>query len=118
MAYRASDAAIKGSYEEIGEEIIPLMLRVIHRPLKSTIEYDKNSQTSDQINAQYLMHGGSDNTNIISKYEIVAVQKLNKVLAAFSLLPSAKYEMAHEPNFMRTLKNIIDITGPDVFQWT
>ena len=109
MIHRASDSAIRRSYEEIGEEILPLLLKVINRPLERIYENNENIAN----NSQYLMNSSSDPSYIITKDQKIAIQKVTKVLAAYSLIPSAKYEMAHTPGLVSTLVNIIDTKGSD-----
>jgi len=87
MVYRANDSMMKKSYDEIGEDILPLLIRTMNRPFQLYHNAPKNGIPKDQK---------------------VSIQKITKVLAAFSLIPSAKYEMAHAPNLLPTLIQIMD----------
>merc|ERR1712127_89259 len=71
MVYRASDHAISRSYQEIGEEILPLIIEVINRPIRLSEEAAKAQ--NNNVTRQHLMNASSDPAaTIIAKDQKVA----------------------------------------------
>jgi len=95
MIHRASDSAIEQSFEEIGRDILPLMVKVIDRA------FDPEDLSIRQL------HGLPG----VSKDKKIAAQKITKVLSAYSLVPSAKIPVAHEKKMISSLSKVIDISG-------
>jgi len=85
MVHRASPDAIAATWYDVGEDILPILVRVIERP--------------------FLRLGSSGKTNRDLK---LAVQKVTKLLAMYSLVPEAKYPMVVCPGLLTVLVKVID----------
>eukprot|EP00586_Coscinodiscus_wailesii_P012534 CAMPEP_0172512366 /NCGR_PEP_ID=MMETSP1066-20121228/244069_1 /TAXON_ID=671091 /ORGANISM="Coscinodiscus wailesii, Strain CCMP2513" /LENGTH=108 /DNA_ID=CAMNT_0013292155 /DNA_START=28 /DNA_END=350 /DNA_ORIENTATION=- len=73
MVHRATDQGIDEAFNEIGKEFLPMIVQVIER------SYDP-----EEIQARLAAR-----VTGVSKDRKIAVQKITKVLAAYSLVPSA-----------------------------
>jgi len=86
MVHRASPDAIAATWYDVGEDILPILVKVMERP--------------------FLQHyGGETKPNRDLK---LAVQKVTKLLAMYSLVPEAKFPMVHCPGVLHALVMIID----------
>lgn len=95
MVHRASDAGIEESFVAIGRDFLPTIVTVIER------SYDK-----EEIRARLAARIGG-----VSKDRKIAVQKMTKVLAAYSLIPCAKVPIVETPGMLTCLVKVIDVCG-------
>jgi hypothetical protein len=85
MVHRASPDAVAATWYDIGEDILPILVRVMERPFIQ------------------LSSSGKPNRDLK-----MAVQKVTKLLAMYSLVPEAKYPMVVCPGLLTVLVKIID----------
>lgn len=85
MVHRASPDAIAATWYDIGEDILPILVKVMERPFIQ------------------LSLSGKPNRDLK-----LAVQKVTKLLAMYSLVPEAKYPMVHCPGLLTVLVKVID----------
>lgn len=85
MVHRASPDAIAATWYDIGEDILPILVRVMERPFFQ------------------LTSSGKPNRDLK-----LAVQKVTKLLAMYSLVPEAKYPMVVCPGLLPVLVKVID----------
>jgi hypothetical protein len=88
MVHRASPDAIAATWYDIGEDILPVIVRVMERPFL-------RMSTSGKPNRDLKL----------------AVQKVTKLLAMYSLVPEAKYPMVVCPGLLVVLVKIIDTSN-------
>lgn len=86
MVHRASPDAIAATWYDVGEDILPILVKVMERPLLQ------------------LCHGTTKPNRELK----LAVQKVTKLLAMYSLVPEAKFPMVHCPGLLCVLVRIID----------
>ena len=105
MVHRATPNAIANTWLTIGEESLPILVKILERPfskVQSIIEKgEKNHQSASTIEKAIT----STATNRESK---LAVQKATKILAVYSLIPAAKRRMATCPGLLSVLVKITD----------
>jgi len=85
MVHRASPDAIAATWYDVGEDILPILVRVIERPF---LRLSSSGKTSRDLK--------------------LAVQKVTKLLAMYSLVPEAKYPMVVCPGLLTVLVKVID----------
>jgi hypothetical protein len=102
MVHRASPEAIAATWYEIGHEVLPLIVKVLERPWIRFFQQLRKRQRA--------LHNTRTHptTTVVSRDLKLAVQKLTKILALYSLVPEAKHPMAHCPGMLTTLVKIID----------
>mmetsp|Transcript_17132 Transcript_17132/g.25437 ORF Transcript_17132/g.25437 Transcript_17132/m.25437 type:complete len:650 (-) Transcript_17132:701-2650(-) len=103
MVHRASPEAIAASFEEVGTEALPLMVAVMERPFR---RIQREVRWAEKEN----MPGGPERAaaTAVSRAQKLAVQKITKLLAIYSLVPQAKIPMARCPGMLPVLVTIID----------
>ncbi len=105
MVHRASPNSIANTWFSIGEESLPILIKLLERPfckIQSILEKaEKNHQSANTI--EKLITAVA-----INKETKVAVQKVTKILAVYSLIPAAKIKMAKCPGFLSILVKITD----------
>mmetsp|Transcript_48006 Transcript_48006/g.71148 ORF Transcript_48006/g.71148 Transcript_48006/m.71148 type:complete len:550 (-) Transcript_48006:317-1966(-) len=112
MIHRGSPAAIENSYHDIGYEILPLFVKVLQRPFaessKETLSelgdiriVNKKMKEERERKSQAAANNASQDTKI-------AVQKVIKILAAYSLIDAAKLSLGTEPNMLPSLILVVD----------
>ena len=85
MVHRASPDAIAATWYDIGEDILPILVKVMERPF---LQLSVTGKPSRDLK--------------------LAVQKVTKLLAMYSLVPEAKYPMVHCPGMLTALAKVID----------
>lgn len=85
MVHRASPDAIAATWYDVGEDVLPILVRVMERPFLQ------------------LSAAGKPNRDLK-----LAVQKITKLLAMYSLVPEAKYPMVVCPGLLAVLVKVID----------
>jgi len=124
MVHRASPDAIAATWYDIGEDILPLLVRVMERPfirhqqaqyaarLEKMVEDNMTDPnlTSNKNGKKKTTSKKSSfhNGPIVNRDLKLAVQKVTKLLAMYSLVPEAKFPMAHCPGLLTVLIKIID----------
>mmetsp|Transcript_24955 Transcript_24955/g.37315 ORF Transcript_24955/g.37315 Transcript_24955/m.37315 type:complete len:716 (-) Transcript_24955:1701-3848(-) len=105
MVHRASPNAIANTWFSIGEESLPILIKLLERPfckIQSILEKaEKQHQSANTIEKLIA-------TIATNKETKVAVQKVTKILAVYSLIPAAKLKMAKCPGFLSILVKITD----------
>jgi hypothetical protein len=86
MVHRASPDAIAATWYDVGEDILPVLTKVMERPF-----------------LQFYRGAVKPNRDLK-----LAVQKVTKLLAMYSLVPEAKFPMVHCPGLLVILVMIID----------
>mmetsp|Transcript_29512 Transcript_29512/g.41305 ORF Transcript_29512/g.41305 Transcript_29512/m.41305 type:complete len:680 (-) Transcript_29512:384-2423(-) len=127
MVHRASPDAIAATWYDIGEDVLPLLVRVMERPFLKLTQAQatarlqqaqlraKTSSASGTMYSTATLIGSVDTATlsattrpIINRDLKLAVQKVTKLLAMYSLVPEAKYPLAHCPGLLAVLVKIID----------
>lgn len=85
MVHRASPDAIAATWYDIGEDILPILVRVMEKPF---LQLSVSGKPSRDLK--------------------LAVQKVTKLLAMYSLVPDAKYPMVVCPGLLSVLVKVID----------
>lgn len=85
MVHRASPDAIAATWYDIGEDILPILVRVMEKPF---LQLSASGKPSRDLK--------------------LAVQKVTKLLAMYSLVPDAKYPMVVCPGLLGILVKVID----------
>jgi len=124
MIHRANPDAIAQTWDECGIEILPLLVSVLERPFRKienavwNVLYHQNvSRGGGGVLA--AAGGNNFNTNVpgsleravamaVTRDQKLAVQKVTKVLAMYSLVPEAKSPMCKCEGMLRWLTRIID----------
>ena len=105
MVHRATPNAIANTWFSMGEESLPILVKLLERPfvkIQSILEKgEKNHQSASTIERTVT----SVATNKETK---VSVQKVTKILAIYSLIPAAKIRMAKCPGLLSVLVKITD----------
>jgi len=115
MVHRSSANAITQIWHEIGMEALPILVKVLERPFLKLRYAAQSISTSQQspspastpshsptiLSQQTLSH-------TISRDMKLAVQKISKILAVYSLIPEAKEIIANCPRLLPLLVQIID----------
>lgn len=111
MVHRANPDAIAQTWDECGVEILPFLVSVLERPfLKieravSVVLHGSNS-TAAAANVSGSMERAV--ALAVTRDMKLAVQKVTKVLAMYSLVPDAKRLMCDSEGMLRWLTRIID----------
>lgn len=105
MVHRATPNAIANTWFSIGEESLPILVKLLERPfLKIQAIWEKgekNHQSASTIEKTI-------STIATNKEAKVVVQKITKILAVYSLIPAAKVKMAKCPGLLSILVKITD----------
>lgn len=105
MVHRATPNAIANTWFSIGEEALPILVKLLERPfekIQAIIEKgEKHHQSANTIEKAIT-------TIATNKESKVAVQKVTKILAVYSLIPAAKVKMAKCPGLLSILVKITD----------
>jgi len=103
MIHRASPMSIAYTWNEIGQDVLPIFVRTLERPfvkIKLAIERAEKEQSSGGVERAVQMAANREMK--------VAVQKMTKILAVYSLVPEAKVPIASFPGMLPVLVKIID----------
>jgi len=104
MVHRASPHAIAYVWANIGEESLPILVKILERPfVKIQNVLDRAEKCNHSANA--TEKALSIATNRETK---VSVQKVTKILAMYRLIPEAKIKMAKCPGLLPVLVKITD----------
>jgi len=115
MIHRANPDAIAQTWDECGTEILPLLVSVLERPFQKIERAVWNA-----LYNQNMSGGGAAGANnvpgsleravamAVTRDQKLAVQKVTKVLAMYSLVPEAKSPMCQCEGMLRWLTRIID----------
>mmetsp|Transcript_3583 Transcript_3583/g.9583 ORF Transcript_3583/g.9583 Transcript_3583/m.9583 type:complete len:644 (+) Transcript_3583:1833-3764(+) len=103
MVHRASTDCVAVTWDEIGHEVMPLLVRVIERP------FDKMARAMERA-VRDSTPGGAERAvaTAINRDMKLAVQKVTKLLAIYSLVPEAKVAMCNCQGMLPALVKIID----------
>lgn len=105
MVHRATPSAVAKAWFTIGEECLPILVKLLERPfnkIQSIIEKgEKNHQSASTIEKAIM-------SIAMNKEMKVTVQKVTKLLAVYSLIPDAKTKMAKCPGLLSILVKITD----------
>lgn len=105
LVHRASPPAVANAWFTIGEECLPILVKLLERPFNKTqsiIEKgEKNHQSASAIEKAIM-------ATAMNKEMKVTVQKVTKLLAVYSLIPDAKLKMAKCPGLLSILVKITD----------
>ena len=123
MIHRANPDAIAQTWDECGEEILPLLVSVLERPFQKIERavwnalYQNASGGGGSGGVGGAAGGGGSNVPgsleravamAVTRDQKLAVQKVTKVLAMYSLVPEAKSPMCQCVGMLRWLTRIID----------
>jgi hypothetical protein len=112
MVHRANPDAIAQTWDECGVEILPFLVSVLERPfLKieraiSVVLLGSSSNSAAAANVPGSMERAV--AMAVTRDMKLAVQKVTKVLAMYSLVPDAKRPMCDSEGMLRWLTRIID----------
>lgn len=105
MVHRATPNAIANTWFSMGEESLPILVKLLERPflkIQAILEKgEKNHQSASTIERAI-------STVATNKETKVSVQKVTKILAIYSLIPAAKVKMAKCPGLLSVLVKITD----------
>jgi hypothetical protein len=113
MVHRANPDAIAQTWDECGTEILPLLVSVLERPFQKIEAAVWNALYNQSVSGG----GGAGNVPgsleravamAVTRDQKLAVQKVTKVLAMYSLVPEAKSPMCTCVGMLRWLTRIID----------
>ncbi len=105
MVHRADPDAIAQTWDECGTEILPLLVAVLERPFNK-IEHAVWSAIQDKANVPGSLERAV--AMAVTRDQKLAVQKVTKVLAMYSLVPEAKKPMCECEGMLQWLTRIID----------
>ena len=116
MVHRANPDAIAQTWDECGTEILPLLVSVLERPFQKIEAAVWNALYNQSMSGG---GGGGAVNNVpgsleravamaVTRDQKLAVQKVTKVLAMYSLVPEAKSPMCTCVGMLRWLTRIID----------
>mmetsp|Transcript_31715 Transcript_31715/g.67211 ORF Transcript_31715/g.67211 Transcript_31715/m.67211 type:complete len:869 (-) Transcript_31715:218-2824(-) len=105
MVHRADPDAIAQTWDECGTEILPLLVAVLERPFNK-IEHAVWSAIREKANVPGSLERAV--AMAVTRDQKLAVQKVTKVLAMYSLVPEAKKPMCECEGMLRWLTRIID----------
>lgn len=119
MVHRGSEYGIEQTYNMIGFEVLPLLVKVMQIPFErgqkiKDVDGKANLTSEDALrpSSQNLVRGAApDGARVLLSVTSdvkTAVQKATKILAAYSLIPAAKVKMAHVPKMLHALIAITD----------
>ena len=103
MVHRASADYVEVTWDEIGFEVLALLIRVLERPF---LKMERAAERAVRDSTP----GGADRAaaSAINRDMKLAVQKVTKLLAIYSLVPEAKVPMCDCPRMLPVLVKIID----------
>ncbi len=105
LVHRATPSAVANAWFTIGEECLPILVKLLDRPFNKiqSIVYkgEKNHQSASAIEKAIM-------ATAMNKEMKVTVQKVTKLLAVYSLIPDAKLKMAKCPGLLAILVKITD----------
>jgi hypothetical protein len=113
MVHRANPDSIALTWDDCGTEILPLLVSVLERPFQKIEAAVWNALYNGNNN------NGGGNNNVpgsleravamaVTRDQKLAVQKVTKVLAMYSLVPEAKRHICQCEGMLRWLTRIID----------
>jgi hypothetical protein len=105
MVHRANPDAIAATWDECGLEILPLLVQVLERPFVK-IERAVWAALQEKANVPGSLERAA--AVAVTRDQKLAVQKVTKVLAMYSLVPEAKRPMCTSPGMLKWLTRIID----------
>lgn len=105
MVHRADPDAIAQTWDECGAEILPLLVAVLERPFNK-IEHAVWTAIQEKANVPGSLERAV--AMAVTRDQKLAVQKVTKVLAMYSLVPEAKKPMCECDGMLRWLTRIID----------
>jgi hypothetical protein len=105
MVHRANPDAIAQTWDECGVEILPLLVSVLERPFQK-IERAVWMALQEKANVPGSLERAA--AVAVTRDMKLAVQKVTKVLAMYSLVPEAKRPMCQCEGMLRWLTRIID----------
>lgn len=121
MIHRANPDAIAQTWDECGTEILPLLVSVLERPFQKIERAVWNALYNQNMSGGGGGAGGMGGVNnnvpgsleravamAVTRDQKLAVQKVTKVLAMYSLVPEAKSPMCQCEGMLRWLTRIID----------
>jgi len=122
MIHRANPDAIAQTWDECGTEILPLLVSVLERPFQKIERAVWNALYNQSAGGAGGGAGGAGAgvaNNVpgsleravamaVTRDQKLAVQKVTKVLAMYSLVPEAKSPMCQCEGMLRWLTRIID----------
>eukprot|EP00986_Skeletonema_menzelii_P005229 scaffold1848_cov132-Skeletonema_menzelii.AAC.9 len=121
MIHRANPDAIAQTWDECGVEILPLLVSVLERPFQKIERAVWNALYNQNVSGGGggggVGGGGANNVPgsleravamAVTRDQKLAVQKVTKVLAMYSLVPEAKSPMCQCEGMLRWLTRIID----------
>jgi uncharacterized protein GlcG (DUF336 family) len=105
MVHRATPNAVANTWFTIGEESLPILIKLLERPfckIQSIMEKgEKNHQSANAIEKAISAIATNKETRI-------SVQKVTKILAHYSLIPAAKIKMVKCHGLLSILVKITD----------
>ena len=105
LVHRATPSAVANAWFTIGEECLPILVKLLERPfnkIKSVIENgERNHQSATTIEKAIVAIAMNKETK-------VTVQKVTKLLSVYSLIPDAKAKMIKCPGLLSILVKITD----------
>jgi hypothetical protein len=105
MVHRANPDAIAQTWDQCGLEILPLLVTVLERPFVK-IERAVWAALQEQANVPGSLERAA--AVAVTRDQKLAVQKVTKVLAMYSLVPEAKKPMCESVGMLKWLTRIID----------
>lgn len=105
MVHRANPDAIAQTWDECGTEILPMLVSVLERPFQQ-IERAVWTALQEKANVPGSLERAV--AIAVTRDQKLAVQKVTKVLAMYSLVPEAKRPMCVCKGMLRWLTRIID----------
>ncbi|KAL7518573.1 hypothetical protein ACHAWX_003387 [Stephanocyclus meneghinianus] len=105
MVHRANPDAIAQTWDECGVEILPLLVSVLERPFLK-IERAVWTALQEKSNVPGSLERAA--AVAVTRDQKLAVQKVTKVLAMYSLVPEAKRPMCECAGMLKWLTRIID----------
>ncbi|KAL3791020.1 hypothetical protein HJC23_003009 [Cyclotella cryptica] len=105
MVHRANPDAIAQTWDECGVEILPLLVSVLERPFLK-IERAVWRAMQEKSNVPGSLERAA--AVAVTRDQKLAVQKVTKVLAMYSLVPEAKRPMCECAGMLKWLTRIID----------
>ena len=105
MVHRANPDAIAQTWDECGTEILPLLVHVLERPFQK-IERAVWMALQEKANVPGSLERAV--AMAVTRDQKLAVQKVTKVLAMYSLVPEAKKPMCDCEGMLRWLTRIVD----------
>lgn len=105
MVHRSNPDAIAQTWDECGTEILPLLVSVLERPFNK-IEQAVWTAINEKANVPGSLERAV--AMAVTRDQKLAVQKVTKVLAMYSLVPEGKRPMCECEGMLRCLTRIID----------